>query len=127
MALIVKITGGPTLFDATVSALGATVPGMYDVDGTAYPDEHPMLEHGNSAYYDRGYPADDGTIVFENPLPQGYLWSASVPGYKIQEAMDDTGLIYQLTPSPSPVESQRGEKGGVYDEAGLNWDGTAVP
>ena len=127
MALIVKITGGPTLFDATIGALGATVPGMYDVDGTAYPDEHPMLEHGNSAYYDRGYPADDGTNAFENPLPPGYVWSALVPGYKIQEAMDDTGKIYQLNPSPTPVESQRGEKGGVYDEAGINFDSTASP
>ena len=130
MALIVKITGGPTLFDATVSALGATVPGLYDVNGTAYPDEHPMFEHGNSAVYDRRY--TDGTDgIFDGTgnlelYPPGYAWAASVPGYKIQEAMTDTGKIYQLEPI-APVESQRGEKGGVYDEAGIDSDSTASP
>ena len=125
MTLIVKITGGPTVWDATM-AVDATLATHVLINGMVYPDEHPMLEHGNSAYYDRGYPADDGTNVFENPLPIGYAFSQVVPNYKIQEYVD-TDRVYQLNPSPTPVESQRGEKGGPYDEAGLSSDGTADP
>lgn len=110
MALVVKITGGPTLFDATVVA--SVTPGMYDVVGTAYPDEHPMFEHGNSAVFDARW--GDTTGIY----PQGYTWSATVPGYKIQEAVDDSG-VYQLEPV-APVEDQRSEQGGSFDPGGTD-------
>lgn len=114
--LVVKITGGPTLFDATItdSTVDAS---MKFVSGTAYPDEHPMFEHGNSAVYSQGF--KDGTNDVgdvSNILPIGYAWSAHVPTYKIQEAIevDPTQAI-----PVAPVEDQF-DSGGPFDEGGAN-------
>jgi hypothetical protein len=117
MALVVKITGGPTVFDATM-ATDASIATHIKVTGTVYPDDHPMLEHANSAAFSNGYGQDasgvyDGTSF--DLYPVGYPFSQTVPNYKIQEFVDAT--IVNLKPI-APVESQFAELGGPFDGGG---------
>jgi len=110
MAFVIKITGGPTLYNATI--VDSAVSGMKDVAGMVYPDEHPMFESANTAVYDDAWDAADTPAL----LPQGYAYACTVPAYKVQEMIEDTN-IYQLEPV-APVESQQSETDGPFDEGG---------
>lgn len=114
MALVVKITGGPTVFDATVVA-DTNISGNFIVIGKVYPDDHPMLQSANTAFWDANFNTADTTDVV--PLAVNF-GPVSVAGYKIQEAVD--GTTYQLYPfhNQSLEDQVPDTNDGPFDPAG---------
>lgn len=79
MALVVKILGGPTVWDATLGAPDAN--GMITVDGTVYKDQHPVYNEANTALAYSADPAND----FPQPSES---FSVTIPQARIQESAE---------------------------------------
>lgn len=78
MALVVKILGGPTVWDATLGAPDAN--GMITVDGTVYKDQHPVYNEANTALAysndpETDFPQPSYTVSLK--IPQAHIWESA--------------------------------------------------